>query len=62
VRRWHYAGEIPLKHLIMTAQEHLRVLDAMLAGDANAAVAALDQHLSTAHARTLERLDGAGAS
>jgi len=58
VRRWHYAGEIPLKHLIMTAQEHLRVLDAMLAGDANAAVAALDEHLLTAHARTLERLDG----
>jgi DNA-binding GntR family transcriptional regulator len=59
VRRWHYAGEIPLKHLIMTANEHLRVLDAMLAGDANAAVAALDQHLSIAHARTLERLDSA---
>jgi DNA-binding GntR family transcriptional regulator len=59
VRRWHYAGEIPLKHLIMTAEEHLRVLDAMLAGDANAAVAALDEHLSTAHARTLERLNNA---
>jgi DNA-binding GntR family transcriptional regulator len=61
VRRWHYVGEIPLKHLIMTANEHLRVLDAMLAHDADAAVAALDHHLSTAHARTLERLDGAEA-
>jgi DNA-binding GntR family transcriptional regulator len=57
IRRWHYAGAIPHHHLMMTAQEHLHVLDAMLAGDAEAAVAALDEHLSTAHMRTLERLD-----
>jgi DNA-binding GntR family transcriptional regulator len=44
---------------MMTAQEHLHVLDAMLAGDTEAAVAALDEHLSSAHMRTLERLDHA---
>lgn len=60
IRRWHYAGEAPRGQLILTAEEHLRVLDAMLAGDANAAVAALDTHLSTAHQRTLERLDANG--
>ena len=57
IRRWHYAGAIPHHHLMMTAQEHLHVLDAMLAGDAETAVAALDEHLSSAHMRTLERLD-----
>lgn len=60
IRRWHYAGEAPRGQLILTAEEHLRVLDAMLAGDAHAAVAALDAHLSTAHKRTLERLDANG--
>jgi DNA-binding GntR family transcriptional regulator len=57
IRRWHYAGSIPHHHLILTAEEHLRVLDAMLDGDADDAVAALDEHLSIAHTRTLERLD-----
>jgi DNA-binding GntR family transcriptional regulator len=59
VRRWHYAGHIPHRHLMMTVREHLHVLDAMLAGDVEVAVAALDEHLSIAHARTLERLDDA---
>jgi len=61
IRRWHYAGELPYEQLILTAEEHLRVLDAMLERDSGAAVAALDAHLSTAHARTIERLDSAGA-
>jgi DNA-binding GntR family transcriptional regulator len=39
--------------------EHLHVLDAMLAGDVEGAAAALDEHLSLARARTLERLDDA---
>ena len=56
VRRWHYAGHIPHHHLMMTVGEHLRVLDAMLAGDVEGAVASLDEHLSMARARTLERL------
>jgi len=57
IRRWHYAGRIPPEHLVLTAHEHLRIIDAMLAGNVEGAVAALDAHLSTAHARTLERLD-----
>jgi len=61
IRRWHYAGAIPYDQLVLTAEEHLRVLDAMLERDTGGAVAALDAHLSTAHARTLERLDSSGA-
>jgi GntR family transcriptional regulator, rspAB operon transcriptional repressor len=41
----------------MTAQEHVQLLDAMLAGDLVSAVAALDTHLNNAFARSLERLD-----
>ena len=59
IRHWHYAGKSPHEQLILTAEEHLRVLDAMLECDSEAAVAALDAHLSSAHARTIERLDGA---
>ena len=59
VRRWHYAGHIPHHHLMMTVGEHLRVLDSMLDGDVEGAIAALDEHLSLARARTLERLEDA---
>jgi DNA-binding GntR family transcriptional regulator len=57
IRRWHYAGHIPHRHLMMTVDEHLRVLDAMLQGDAEGAAAALDEHLNQARERTLQRLD-----
>lgn len=57
IRRWHYAGSIPHTHLMMTVTEHLSILDAMLDGDTESAVAALDQHLNQARERTLERLD-----
>ena len=59
IRRWHYSSNIPHSQLVLTAEEHLKVLDAMLAGDAEGAVAALDTHLTCAHARTIERLDAA---
>jgi DNA-binding GntR family transcriptional regulator len=59
IRKWHYAGNIPHHHLMMTVKEHLRILDAMLAGDAEGAVAALDDHLNRARDRTIERLDTA---
>jgi DNA-binding GntR family transcriptional regulator len=57
IRRWHYVGHIPHHHLMMTVEEHLQILDAMLAGDAEGAVAALDDHLNQARERTIERLD-----
>lgn len=60
IRRWHYAGNIPHRHLMMTVTEHLSILDAMLALDAEGAVAALDDHLTRARERTLERLDATG--
>jgi DNA-binding GntR family transcriptional regulator len=59
IRRWHYSSNIPHYQLVLTAEEHLKVLDAMLAGDAAGAASALDEHLTSAHARTLDRLDSA---
>jgi DNA-binding GntR family transcriptional regulator len=57
IRRWYFAGNIPHAQIVLTAQEHLKVLEAMLAGDSEAAMAAQDEHLTHAHLRTLERLD-----
>lgn len=57
IRRWYFAGNIPHNQLVLTAEEHLKVLEAMLAGDAEGAVAAQDEHLTRAHMRTLERLN-----
>jgi len=59
IRRWHYSSNIPQHQLVLTADEHLKVLDAMIAGDAAGAAIALDEHLTSAHARTLDRLDSA---
>lgn len=41
----------------MTAEEHVQLLDAMLAGETQTAITALDTHLTNAFARSLERLD-----
>jgi DNA-binding GntR family transcriptional regulator len=57
IRRWQYSGGIPYSMLVLTAEEHLTVLDAMLARDAEGAVWTLDEHLTRAYARILERLD-----
>jgi GntR family transcriptional regulator, rspAB operon transcriptional repressor len=57
IRRWYFVGNIPYDQIVLTAQEHLKVLEAMLAGDSEAAMAAQDEHLTRAHLRTLERLD-----
>ena len=59
IRRWQYSGGSPYQHLGAASVEHLKVLDAMLSGDPDAAVAALDEHLTLAHARSLARLDTA---
>ncbi len=59
IRRWYFTGNIPQAQIVLTAQEHVKVLDAILAGDSEAAIAAQDQHLTRAHLRTLERLDTA---
>lgn len=57
IRRWQYSGGVPYRNLILTIQEHLKILDAILARDENGAVAALDEHLTLAHARSLARLE-----
>lgn len=59
ISRFTYASVQQHQYGPLTAQEHLRVLDAMLAGNGDAAVAALDEHLTRAFARSLERLDSA---
>lgn len=62
IRRWQYAGATSPQHLHVTSEEHLRMLDAILAGEADVAVAAMDQHLSNAHERSLARLDAIAAA
>jgi DNA-binding GntR family transcriptional regulator len=57
IRRWTYVGQVPNEMLTTTADEHLKVLDAILRRDADGAVAALDEHLNRAQARTLNWLD-----
>jgi DNA-binding GntR family transcriptional regulator len=59
ISRFTYANAQQRQYGSITAQEHVRVLDAMLAGDTDAAVTALDEHLTRAFARSLERLDSA---
>jgi DNA-binding GntR family transcriptional regulator len=59
ISRFTYAGVKQHQYGPLTAQEHVRMLDAMLSGDTDAAVSALDEHLTRAFARSLERLDAA---
>lgn len=57
ISRFAYANAARPQNGLLTAQEHALLLDAMLAGDAGAATAALDNHLTNAFTRSLERLD-----
>ncbi len=57
VRRWQYSVGITHQQTQSTAEEHLKVLGAMLAGDADRAAAALDEHLIRAQERSLARLE-----
>jgi GntR family transcriptional regulator, rspAB operon transcriptional repressor len=62
IRRWQYAGGASHQHLKSASEEHLKILDAMMSGDSDAAAAALDEHLMLAHTRSLARLDAASVS
>ncbi len=57
IRRWQYAGGASYRQLKFASEEHIKVLNAMLSGKSDAAVAALDEHLTLAHTRSLARLD-----
>ncbi len=59
ISRFTYASAQQRQYGPLTIQEHLRILDAMQSGDTEAAVTALDEHLTRAFARSLERLDSA---
>jgi DNA-binding GntR family transcriptional regulator len=59
VSRFTYSSAQQQQYGPLTAKEHLNLLDAMLSGDVPAAVTALDEHLTRAFARSLERLDSA---
>ncbi len=61
IRRWQYSGGVPRQHLALTAREHLAVLDAVLAGNAEGAVAAMGAHLDSAYGRSLARLEALAA-
>lgn len=57
ISRFSYSNQEKPHYAQVTAQEHVHLLDAMLAGDTAEAVRALDQHLTNAFARSLERLN-----
>jgi DNA-binding GntR family transcriptional regulator len=57
IRRWVFTGGVTHAYLLMLTEEHLAVLDAILSGDAEAAVAAMDKHLTMGQARALKRLN-----
>jgi len=59
ISRLTYASVQQIHYGVLTVKEHLQLLEAMLSGDAPAAVAALDDHLASAFTRTLDRLDSA---
>lgn len=56
ISRFSYSNQEKPHYAQVTAEEHLHLLDAMLTGDSTAAMAALDQHLTNAFARSMERL------
>jgi DNA-binding GntR family transcriptional regulator len=57
ISRLTYASAQQVHYGPLTVKEHLRLLEAILSDDEQAAVTALDDHLASAFARTLERLD-----
>ncbi len=57
IRRWVFTGGVTHVYLMMLTEEHLAVLDAILSGDAEAAVDAMDKHLTQGQARALKRLN-----
>lgn len=62
ISRFSYSNQEKPHYAQVTAEEHLHLLDAMLTGDSAAPLAALDQHLTNAFARSMERLDSAGSA
>lgn len=56
ISRFSYSNQEKPHYAQVTAEEHLQLLDAILGGDSAPAIAALDQHLTNAFARSLERL------
>jgi DNA-binding GntR family transcriptional regulator len=57
IRHWQYAKGNAHWHIGSTVQEHLQVLEAILAKNADTAAAALDAHLTLAHERSLACLE-----
>lgn len=62
ISRFSYANQEKPHYGHLTAKEHVQLLEAMLLGDPDAAVHALDQHLTNAFARSLERLNSTESS
>lgn len=57
LRRWVFTGGVTHSYLVTLAEEHLSVLEPILSGDSESAVAAMDKHLTLGQARALKRLD-----
>ncbi|MBZ0303552.1 MAG: GntR family transcriptional regulator [Anaerolineae bacterium] len=56
IRRWVYSNRIPESHLAMMAEEHLQILDALQAGQADRGADLLEQHLASGQAIALNYL------
>ena len=54
IRRWVYSNDIPATHLSNIAEEHLEILDAMMANDLELAAELLDRHLIRGQVKALE--------
>jgi DNA-binding GntR family transcriptional regulator len=57
IRRWVFSSGVTHSYLVTLAEEHLGILDAVLAGDAEKAAAKMHQHLVLGQERAFKRLD-----
>lgn len=57
IRRWVYKNGVPIGHLNRMTEDHLHILDAMLAGDTETATEALLAHLENGKRLALARLE-----
>ncbi|MAS37340.1 MAG: hypothetical protein CL610_25285 [Anaerolineaceae bacterium] len=56
IRRWVYANGVPDSHLMTMADEHLQILEALLANRPEEAAGLLDRHLTLGQAVALDYL------
>jgi len=58
IRHWQHKQLFVAAEIIVTAQEHIAIFDAIKAGDVDHAVEALSQHIENSQHRALSRFEG----